>query len=383
MANKLFRKNESGQVLVILVFVAMVIFLFGAVMINLGQVSSTRIRLQNAVDATALAIATYQARGRNAIADLNEDFLLEKAGCWNPGNSRKGDRITGFGRIYNLGNFISAGASSPAKSTQGGAREAVDDYIANLRLIQDLQELQITFHQGIIDRIGPLYLMNNTQLPLKSVEIKSSQLKEGLNRQHRNMFYTWWTGSIIKTPGDSGYHHWHRYKEARWDGEEWHYTYPGPDEDSTWLPTEHKHIGEKVYSCPICGYKNTKKRITCKKCGTLLIKSKKYEHWMPHTYNLIETDPGVPVWYERTKEPLKAQVGVSVASQEVILGGRILGIRVPEITAVAQAETYGGPRDGGQMWNEYEHRDMLPHYNEGRPRAQFKARLVRVAGTLH
>jgi len=65
------KKNESGQVLILILGITAMLMLSLVVMIHLGQVTTAKIKLQNMADASALAIATYQARGLNVMADLN------------------------------------------------------------------------------------------------------------------------------------------------------------------------------------------------------------------------------------------------------------------------------------------------------------------------
>ncbi len=64
-------KDEGGQSIVFVALVLIVLVCFLGVTINVGSQVSRKIRLQNAADAAALSGATWEARGLNLIAALN------------------------------------------------------------------------------------------------------------------------------------------------------------------------------------------------------------------------------------------------------------------------------------------------------------------------
>ncbi|UCD84713.1 MAG: Tad domain-containing protein [Deltaproteobacteria bacterium] len=68
-------KDEGGQSIVFVAIVLIVLVCFLAVTINVGSQVSRKIRLQNAADAAALSGATWEARGLNIIAELNEGIM--------------------------------------------------------------------------------------------------------------------------------------------------------------------------------------------------------------------------------------------------------------------------------------------------------------------
>ena len=72
---KFSQKNKNGQILFMFVFAVLVIFAFLTLIMNISKLSSAKIKLQKAADAAALAMATYQARCFNAVADKN--FILK------------------------------------------------------------------------------------------------------------------------------------------------------------------------------------------------------------------------------------------------------------------------------------------------------------------
>ncbi|MCP4481386.1 MAG: hypothetical protein GY817_00970 [bacterium] len=65
------KKRQRGQIMYMFLFVFTAMMTFAYLMINLTELSIAKVKLQKAVDAAALAIATYQARAFNAIADKN------------------------------------------------------------------------------------------------------------------------------------------------------------------------------------------------------------------------------------------------------------------------------------------------------------------------
>jgi hypothetical protein len=67
--------HKKGQILFMFVFSVLVIFGFLTLAINISKLSIARLKLQKAADSAALALATYQARCFNAVADKN--FILK------------------------------------------------------------------------------------------------------------------------------------------------------------------------------------------------------------------------------------------------------------------------------------------------------------------
>jgi hypothetical protein len=67
--------HKKGQILFMFVFSVMVIIGFMTLLVNISKVSIARLKLQKAADASALTLATYQARALNAVADKN--FILK------------------------------------------------------------------------------------------------------------------------------------------------------------------------------------------------------------------------------------------------------------------------------------------------------------------
>lgn len=65
------KKDEGGQAIMFVAVLALVIALFVAMVINVGNLATNRIRMQNAADAAAMTAATYQARGLNLISATN------------------------------------------------------------------------------------------------------------------------------------------------------------------------------------------------------------------------------------------------------------------------------------------------------------------------
>ena len=66
--------SESGSVGVV---VALVIFLVMGMLTmtwNTAEISKTKMRLQNAADSAALAHAIWQARGMNAVQNINDEM---------------------------------------------------------------------------------------------------------------------------------------------------------------------------------------------------------------------------------------------------------------------------------------------------------------------
>ncbi len=73
---------EKGSITVLIAFLLPVMILMLALVVNIGQLVFTKIKLQNTVDACALSAAAVQAAGLNEIADLNREMVFEnkKAG---------------------------------------------------------------------------------------------------------------------------------------------------------------------------------------------------------------------------------------------------------------------------------------------------------------
>jgi hypothetical protein len=68
---------EKGSITVLIAFLLPVMILMLALVVNIGQLVFTKIKLQNTVDACALSAAAVQAAGLNEIADLNREMAFE------------------------------------------------------------------------------------------------------------------------------------------------------------------------------------------------------------------------------------------------------------------------------------------------------------------
>lgn len=71
------RKAERGSITVYAVFLLPIMLMMCLLLANVGQAIFEKVRLQNTVDAAALAAATVQSAGLNEIADLNFEIDLE------------------------------------------------------------------------------------------------------------------------------------------------------------------------------------------------------------------------------------------------------------------------------------------------------------------
>ena len=60
--------------------IVLVLVCFAALVVDVGQVVIWRVRMQNAVDAAALAAGTWQARGLNQLQMLNDTHWTLRAG---------------------------------------------------------------------------------------------------------------------------------------------------------------------------------------------------------------------------------------------------------------------------------------------------------------
>lgn len=69
--------SERGSITVLVAFLIPIMVLLIALVLNIGQLLFEKIRLQNTVDACALAAATVQSVGLNEIADLNNELERE------------------------------------------------------------------------------------------------------------------------------------------------------------------------------------------------------------------------------------------------------------------------------------------------------------------
>lgn len=69
--------TEEGSVTVMVALLIPIMLLMVMLIANIGQLVLAKIRLQNTVDAAALAAATVQSAGLNEIADLNNELDLE------------------------------------------------------------------------------------------------------------------------------------------------------------------------------------------------------------------------------------------------------------------------------------------------------------------
>jgi hypothetical protein len=69
--------SEKGSITVIVAFLIPIMILMVVLVVDIGQLVIDKIRLQNTVDACALAAATIQSVGLNEIADLNNELRLK------------------------------------------------------------------------------------------------------------------------------------------------------------------------------------------------------------------------------------------------------------------------------------------------------------------
>ena len=69
--------SEKGSITVLVALLIPIMFLMVMLVADIGQLVFEKIRLQNTVDACALAAATVQSVGLNEIADLNNDLAQE------------------------------------------------------------------------------------------------------------------------------------------------------------------------------------------------------------------------------------------------------------------------------------------------------------------
>ena len=65
-------RDDDGQAIIFAALVFVVLVCFAAMVVDVGEVVTWRIRMQNAVDAAALACGTWQARGLNMLQVLND-----------------------------------------------------------------------------------------------------------------------------------------------------------------------------------------------------------------------------------------------------------------------------------------------------------------------
>ena len=74
------RKREGGQALVFTILVILILMTFLALIINVGETISKKIKMQNSADASALSGAIWQARALNIIATLNFGIMACEVG---------------------------------------------------------------------------------------------------------------------------------------------------------------------------------------------------------------------------------------------------------------------------------------------------------------
>jgi len=68
--------TEDGQAMVFVAMVGLLIFLFFAMSMNMAQLINTKIKHQNAADATVYSAAVWEARALNLVAGMNQRMLL-------------------------------------------------------------------------------------------------------------------------------------------------------------------------------------------------------------------------------------------------------------------------------------------------------------------
>ncbi|MCK4400788.1 Tad domain-containing protein, partial [bacterium] len=80
------RKDDGGQAAVFAALILLVLVMFVMLVVDVGQLVTWRIRMQNATDSAAMAGAVWQARGLNVIAVLNiiwvPVFIFELVQCF-------------------------------------------------------------------------------------------------------------------------------------------------------------------------------------------------------------------------------------------------------------------------------------------------------------
>jgi len=84
------RKDNGGQAAVFAALMLLVLVMFIMLVVDVGQLVSWRIRMQNATDSAAMAGAVWQARGLNVIAMLNilwvPAFIIDLIKLWFTGD---------------------------------------------------------------------------------------------------------------------------------------------------------------------------------------------------------------------------------------------------------------------------------------------------------
>ena len=84
------RKDNSAQAAVFAALILLVLVMFVMLVVDVGQLVTWRIRMQNAADSAAMAGAVWQARGLNIIAALNivwvPAFVIDLIVFWFSGN---------------------------------------------------------------------------------------------------------------------------------------------------------------------------------------------------------------------------------------------------------------------------------------------------------
>lgn len=84
------RKDNGGQAAVFAALMLLVLVMFIMLVVDVGQLVSWRIRMQNATDSAAMAGAVWQARGLNVIAMLNilwvPAFVIDLIKLWFTGD---------------------------------------------------------------------------------------------------------------------------------------------------------------------------------------------------------------------------------------------------------------------------------------------------------
>lgn len=80
------RKDNGGQAAVFAALILLVLVMFVMLVVDVGQLVTWRIRMQNAADSAAMAGAVWQARGLNVIAILNivwvPAFIIDLIALW-------------------------------------------------------------------------------------------------------------------------------------------------------------------------------------------------------------------------------------------------------------------------------------------------------------
>lgn len=161
--------TSRGQIVIAFVGMIMALVLFMLLIVNVSTLSRERIRMQTAADASALAMATFQARALNAIADRN--FILKYPSGdpkkqWDPQSAFSFPGID----VIAEGLFI-----FPSKTD-------FEKYVKVITPYQRQQEKFFELYAKLIPTIGETYIKKNDTKALKDTftiipfDIKQQQI---------------------------------------------------------------------------------------------------------------------------------------------------------------------------------------------------------------